>query len=402
MALLPVANALARVLEGAEPLPTESVPLAEAEGRVLAEDLAALRTQPPEDVSAMDGYAVRAEDVASAPARLKLIGEIAAGRPFAGRVNAGEAVRIFTGGVLPAGSDTVVIQENTEREGDTVVVATPAARGRNVRVAGLDFRKNDVRLTKGRRLTGRDVALAAAMNHATIPVHRRPMVAIVATGDELVPPGTEPGPGQIVYSNVFALSAVARREGAEVIDLGILPDRLEETIAGVRRARDLGADVLVTAGGASVGEYDLVQPALAAEGVALSFWKIAMRPGKPMMFGQLGQMRVLGLPGNPVSAYVCAVLFVAPLIRKLLGRHDVEHPLTKGVLGRDLPANDEREEYMRATLARRDGTWVATPFPQQDSSMLVPLAAADCLVIRPAFAPAVPAGTSCEFVKLED
>jgi molybdopterin molybdotransferase len=403
VALLPVADALAQVLEGVEALPAERVPLAEADGRVLAEDLAARRTQPPEDVSAMDGYAVRAEDVASAPARLRMIGEVAAGRPFAGRVNAGEAARIFTGGVLPAGSDTVVIQENTTREGDAVVVTTPAKRGRNVRVAGLDFRQGDVRLKAGRRLTGRDIALAAAMNHATVPVHRRPKIAIVATGDELVPPGTEPGPGQIVYSNVFALAAVARREGADVIDLGILPDRLDETIAGVRRARDLGADVLLTAGGASVGDYDLVQPALAAEGLALSFWKIAMRPGKPMLSGRLGAMRVLGLPGNPVSAYVCSVLFFVPLIRKLLGRTAVEHTLTKGVLGRDLPANDEREDYLRSTLARRDdGAWIATPFPAQDSSMLVPLAAADCLVIRPPHAPAAPAGTPCEFVKLED
>jgi molybdopterin molybdotransferase len=281
-------------------------------------------------------------------------------------------------------------------------VNTPAGRAKNVRVAGLDFRKGDVPLKAGRRLTGRDVSLAAAMNHATVQVARRPKIAVVATGDELVPPGTEPGPGQIVHSNAFTLAAVARREGADVIDLGILPDRLDETIGGVRRARDAGADVLVTAGGASVGEYDLVQPALAAEGVALSFWKIAMRPGKPMMFGILGGMRVLGLPGNPVSAYVCSVLFVAPLIRKLLGRTDTANRVGQGVLGRDLPANDEREEYMRATLVRRDGTSVATPFPQQDSSMLVPLAAADCLVIRPAFAPAAPAGTPCEFVKLED
>jgi molybdopterin molybdotransferase len=198
------------------------------------------------------------------------------------------------------------------------------------------------------------------------------------------------------------MAAVARREGAEVIDLGILPDRLEETIAGFRRARDLGADVLVTAGGASVGDYDLVQPALAAEGVTLSFWKIAMRPGKPMMFGLLQGMRVLGLPGNPVSAYVCSVLFVAPLIRKLTGRSDLTLATEQGVLGRDLPENDEREEYMRATLAQRDGTWVATPFPNQDSSMLVPLAAADCLVIRERHAPAAPAGSPCQFVKLHD
>ena len=336
------------------------------------------------------------------PARLKLIGEVAAGRPFAGTVGKGETARIFTGGVLPPGTDTVVIQENTGREGDTVVVKTPAARGKNVRVAGLDFQQGDVRLKKGRRLTGRDVSLAASMNHPALAVYRRPKVALVATGDELVPPGTEPGPGQIVHSNVFTLAALARREGAEVIDLGILPDRLEETIAGLRRARDLGADVLVTAGGASVGEYDLVQPALAAEGVALSFWKIAMRPGKPMMFGLLKGMRVLGLPGNPVSAYVCAVLFVAPLIRKLTGRTDLDLSLTRGVLGRDLPQNDEREEYMRATLAYRDGTWVATPFPNQDSSMLVPLAAADCLLIRERHAPAAKAGSPCQFVKLDD
>jgi molybdopterin molybdotransferase len=401
MALLSVADALARVIEGAEPLPTEQVPLAEAEGRVLAEDLSARRTQPPQDVSAMDGYAVRAADVATAPATLTLVGEVAAGRPFTGRIEPGEAARIFTGGVLPAGTDTVVIQENTAREGDAIVVEHPAPRGRNVRVAGLDFATGHVGLHKGRRLTGRDVALAAAMNHATVPVTRRPTIAIVATGDELVPPGTEPGPGQIVYSNIFALAAVARREGAEVLDLGILPDRLDETILGVRRARDAGADVLLTAGGASVGDYDLVQPALAAEGLALSFWKVAVRPGKPLLSGRLGGMHVLGLPGNPVSAYVCAVLFLTPLIRALLGRQDVALPLTQGVLGRDLKANDERADYMRATLEWRDGTAVATPFPLQDSSMLVPLAAADCLVVREPHAPAAAAGSPCAFVKLQ-
>ena len=403
MALLPVAEAFARVIEGAEPLPAESVPLGEAEGRVLAEDLAARRTQPPDDVSAMDGYAVRGADVATAPARLRLIGEVAAGRPLAATLQAGQAARIFTGGVLPQGSDTIVIQENTAREGDIVVVNEPAARGKNVRVAGLDFRAGDVGLRQGRRLTGRDIALAAAMNFAQVPVHRRPRIAIAATGDELVPPGTEPKPGQIVYSNVFALAALARREGAEAIDLGILPDRLDATIAGVRRAREAGADVLLTTGGASVGDYDLVQPALAAEGLALSFWKVAVRPGKPLLSGRLGAMRVLGLPGNPVSAYVCAVLFLLPLLRKLTGRADFAPALSAGVLGRDLKANDERQDYLRATLTRRaDGALVATPFPQQDSSMLVPLAAADCLVVRPPHAGAAAAGTPCEFVKLDD
>ncbi|MBV8837967.1 MAG: molybdopterin molybdotransferase MoeA [Alphaproteobacteria bacterium] len=403
MALLPIAEALARVIEGAEPLPAESVALADAEGRVLAEDLVARRTQPPDDVSAMDGYAVRGEDVATAPARLRLIGEVAAGRPLAAALQRGEAARIFTGGVLPQGSDTVVIQENTTRDGNVVVIHEPATRGKNVRIAGLDFRQGHVGLRKGRRLTGRDVSLAAAMNHAHIPVVRAPKIAIAATGDELVPPGTEPEPGQIVYSNLFALAAVARREGAQVIDLGILPDRLEETIAGVRRARDAGADVLLTTGGASVGDYDLVQPALAAEGLALAFWKVAVRPGKPLLSGRLGAMRVLGLPGNPVSSYVCCVLFLVPLIRKLLGRADFAHVRTHGVLGRDLKPNDEREDYLRATLARRhDGTLVATPFPQQDSSMLVPLAAADCLLIRPPHAPAAAAGAACEFITLRD
>jgi molybdopterin molybdotransferase len=402
MALLSVAEALARVLDAAAPLPAESVPLTEAEGRVLAEDLSARRTQPPEDVSAMDGYAVRAADVATAPARLKLAGEVAAGRPFAGTIGAGQAARIFTGGVLPNGSDTVVIQENTAREGETVVVNAAASRAKNVRAAGLDFREGAVLLRKGRRLTGRDVALAAAMNYPAVPVHRRPTIAIVATGDELVAPGTEPGPGQIVYSNVFALAAIAQREGATVVDLGILPDRLDETIAGVRRACAESADVLVTAGGASVGDYDLVQPALAAEGLALSFWKIAMRPGKPLLFGTLGAMRVLGLPGNPVSAYVCSVLFLVPLIRQLSGRSDTAPPAESAVLGRALPANDERADYLRATLTRANGTWVATPFPVQDSSMLTPLASADCLVIRAPFAPPAEAGAACSIVKLQD
>jgi molybdopterin molybdotransferase len=350
----------------------------------------------------MDGYAVRAADVASTPARLKLVGEVAAGRPFAGNVGAGQAARIFTGGVLPAGSDTVVIQENTSREGDTVVVTKSSAPGKNVRAAGLDFRAGDLLLRKGRRLTGRDVALAAAMNYPALPVHRRPKIAIIATGDELVPPGTEPEPGQIVHSNVFALAAVARREGATPIDLGILPDRLDETILGVRRARDAGADVLITSGGASVGDYDLVRPALAAEGLALAFWKVAMRPGKPLLSGRLGAMRVLGLPGNPVSAYVCSVLFLAPLIRRLLGRHDLGPETESAVLGRALPANDERADYLRASLTLVEGTWVATPFPVQDSSMLTPLARADCLVIRAPFAAPAEAGTACQIVKLHD
>jgi molybdopterin molybdotransferase len=401
VALMSVAEALARVLEHAKPLAAEIAPLLDADGRVLADDVKALRTQPPANMSAMDGYAVRASDVASAPATLKLIGEVAAGHPFEGTVGAGEAARIFTGGVLPAGADTVVIQENTTRDGDAVFVMMKAGKGRNVRVEGLDFARGAVLLGKGRRLTDRDLALAAAMNHPTLPVHRRPRVAVLATGDELVAPGSNPGIAEIVYSNGFATMALARREGCEVVDLGIVPDRLEETAAAVRRARELKADILVTSGGASVGDYDLVQKALAAEGLALSFWKVALRPGRPMMHGRLGSMHVLGVPGNPVSSYVCAVLFLVPLIRRLAGRAAQEPQLEPALLGCDLPANDERADYLRAALKPGpDGLAVATPFPVQDSSMLGPLAESQCLVVREPHAPAAKAGSRCAILKL--
>src|SRR5262247_217701 len=371
---MPVAEALSRVLADAEPLAAEPTPLAEAHGRVLAGDVAALRTQPPADVSAMDGYAVRSADVARVPVKLKLVGEVAAGHPFRGTVGTGEAARIFTGGELPPGTDTIVIQENTVRDGDAVVVTTSSSKGKHVRVEGLDFKRGAVLLAKGTRLTARDLALAAAMNHPTVPVHRMPKVAVLATGDELVMPGSEPGFGEIVYSNGYATMALARGEGCEVIDLGIVRDRLDETIAAVRRARDAGADLLVTSGGASVGDHDLIQKALAAEGLALSFWKVALRPGRPMMHGRLGGMHVLGLPGNPVSSYVCGVLFMVPLIRRLAGRADCEPKFQQALLGSDLPANDERADYLRATLAiGPDGVPIATPASVQDSSMLMPL-----------------------------
>jgi molybdopterin molybdotransferase len=401
VALVSVADALDRVLSGTAPLPAENVPLLHAHGRVLAADVVALRTQPPANVSAMDGYAVRASDVARVPARLKLVGEVAAGRPFDHPISAGEAARIFTGGVLPAGADTVVIQEHTTRESDAVVVQRATASGRNVRVEGLDFKSGDTPLTKRRRLSARDLALAAALNHAEVCVYRRPKIALFATGDELVPPGTSPGPGQIVYSNGFALVALARAEGAEVVDLGIVPDRLDDTIEAVRRARATGADVLVTTGGASVGEYDLVQRAFAAEGMELSFWKVALRPGRPLMHGWLPPMHVLGLPGNPVSSYVCALLFLVPLLRRLSGRTDLTPTVTSAILGRDLPANDERADYLRARLLKaNDASPIAEPFTVQDSSMMVPLAEADCLIVRAPHAPASKAGESCVILKL--
>jgi molybdopterin molybdotransferase len=399
--LLLVADALARVLDGVEPLPRESAPLVEAEGRVLAAEVAALRTQPPADMSAMDGYAVRAADVSTAPAALKLIGEVAAGRPFNGAVHAGEAARIFTGGVVPPGADTIVIQENTERDGDRITVKQPSAAGRHIRRSGLDFKQGQVLLPRGRRLTDRDVMLAAAMSHPALPVHRRPRVAVLATGDELRPPGSPLGPGEIVYSNGYALMALARNEGALVTDIGIVPDKVEATVEAIRKARASEADVLVTTGGASVGDYDLVQRGLKAEGLELSFWRVALRPGRPMMNGRLGSMHVLGLPGNPVSAYVCAYLFLVPLLRRLAGRSDIVPAPESAVLGVSLPENDERADYMRATLAPGpDGTPVATPVKIQDSSMMAALANADCLLIREPFAKAVPAGSRCSILRL--
>jgi molybdopterin molybdotransferase len=400
MALMPVAEALQRVLAEARALPAEMVPLNDALGRVLTDDLTALRTQPPAAVSAMDGYAVRASDVATAPVTLKLIGEVAAGHPFDGKVGAGQAARIFTGGVMPDGSDTVVIQELAARDGDTVTLQKPTTKGRNVRGQGIDFSKNQILLAKGRRLTDRDLMLAAAMNHPALRVHRRPKLAVLGTGDELVAPGSTPSPGEIVYSNGFALSAMVRSEGAELTDLGIARDRVEDIAAAVRRARDEGADILVTSGGASVGEHDLVQRALAAEGLSLSFWRVALRPGRPMMHGRLGSMQVLGLPGNPVSSYVCAFLFLVPLIRQLSGRTDIERQPEAARLGRDLPANDERADYLRAVLTPGPDGPIATPLPAQDSSLMVPLARADCLLIREPNAPAASSGSPCVIFKL--
>ncbi len=401
MALLLVAEALERVLEHATPLPAEEAPLVEADGRVLAYPLKALRTQPPADVSAMDGYAVRSGDVANTPARLKVIGEVAAGRPFSRAIGHGEAARIFTGGVLPEGADTIVIQEHAKRLGDDVEVEKPTRKGRHIRLQGLDFKAGDVLLAAGHRLTARDLMLAAAMNHPLVPVHRRPKVALFATGDELVPPGVEPAPGQIVSSNTFSLGALAREEGAEVLDLGIVGDQLDATVAAVRGARELNADILVTSGGASVGDYDLVQKALAAEGMSLSFWRLALRPGRPLMHGRLGAMQVLGVPGNPVSAFVCSFLFLAPLLRRLAGRNDLQPLIESALLGCDLPENDERADYLRSTLKPGPQGPVATPFPIQDSSMIGPLAKADCLVIREPYEPAAKAGSQCRIVKFE-
>jgi molybdopterin molybdotransferase len=401
VAMMPVAEALSAVLAEAEPLVPEMVTLDAAHHRVLARDLEALRTQPPQAMSAMDGYALRAIDATQVAARFKVIGEIAAGRPFAGSVGPGEAARIFTGGVIPEGADAIVIQEDTVIESGGITITEAAVKGRHIRPAGVDFKEGDILLTRGTRLTDRDLSLAASMNYPELAVHRRPKVALLATGDELVMPGSTPAPGQIVYSNAYALRALARAEGAETIELGIAADTIEATTDGIRRARANGADVLITTGGASVGDHDLVKQSLEAEGVTMAFWRIAMRPGKPMMHGRLGDMRVIGLPGNPVSSYVCAFLFLVPLIRTLSGRTTIHHTRETALLGRDVAANDMREDYLRARLqTHADGTLIATPVNHQDSSLLGNLATSQALVIRAPFAPAAKAGSACEILRL--
>src|SRR4030081_308585 len=390
---MPVVDALAAILSGAEPLPEEMVALDAAVHGVLAREVAALRPQPPQATSAMDGYAVRAADAPKTGVRLKVIGEVAAGRPFEKAVGPGEAVRIFTGGVIPEGADAVIIQEDTVVESGGITITEAAIPGRHIRPAGIDFHKGDVLLAGGTRLTDRDLSLAAGMNYPELAVRRRPRVAILATGDELVMPGATPGPGQIVYSNGYALRALARAEGAETIDLGIAADTVEATTEGIRRARDSGADILITTGGASVGDHDLVKQSLEAEGGNMAFWRIAMRPGKPMMHGRLGAMRVIGLPGNPGSSYVCGFLFRVPSIRALWGRTGIHHARETQLLGRALAANDQREDYLRARLeVREDGALIAMPVNQQDSSLLGNLAAARALLIRPPFAPAAAKG----------
>jgi len=401
--MISVAEALERILAAFEPLPAETIGLAEGLGRVLAEDVVARVTQPPHAVSAMDGYAVRAADVAKVPVELRQIGEVPAGCAYEGQVGAGQTVRIFTGAPLPAGSDAIVIQEDTESDpeqgGYRVTVKQSVAEGNYVRPAGLDFKAGDIGVPAGQRVTARDIGLAAAMNAPWLRVRRRPRVAILATGDEVVMPGEPVGPNQIVSSNGLSLSALVTACGGEAVNLGIAGDN-EDSLARLS-AGARGADLLVTTGGASVGKHDLVQQVLERHGLALDFWKIAMRPGKPLMFGRIGDTPMLGLPGNPVSTLVCGVLFVRPAIEAMLGRHTAEAPPETAILGAALGENDRRQDYLRARIDY-DGTGQrrALPFNRQDSSMLGALAHADCLIVRPPHAPPLAAGETVEIIPL--
>jgi molybdopterin molybdotransferase len=396
--MLAVEAAHARIVAAFAPLPTEWVHLAAAAGRVLARDLIAERDQPPGDTSAMDGYAVRAADLASGRATLRLVGSAPAGGSYDQELGPGETVRIFTGGLLPRGADAVALQENARAEGDRVSIERSVEPGTFVRPAGLDFRRGERALPAGRRLTARDTGLAAALNHAWLPVRRQPRIALLATGDELVFPGHPLTPSQIANSNTVALAAMVRQWGGTPLDLGIVRDRPDSLAEASGQLR--GVDLVVTLGGASVGERDLVRGVLGEHGLTLDFWQIAMRPGKPLMFGRVHDVPLLGLPGNPVSAGVCAVLFVRAAICALLGL-DPAPPEVPAVLGAALGANDRRQEYLRARAAwRADGRLEAVPAARQDSSMLATFARADCLIKRPPFAPEMPPGTAVSVILL--
>lgn len=393
--MISVAEALAKVLEGVGPIERiETVRTEDADGRILAETLHAGRDQPPFRASAMDGYAVRAEDV-RVGTPLELIGESKAGQRFGGALGAGETVRIFTGAPLPDGADAILIQENAHRDGTTVRPTEAVSAGRYVRPAGGDFARGAMLLETGSALGAGAIVLLASANVARVRVLARPKVAIIATGDELVPLGTVPDVDQIVASSILGVAAILRGAGAETIDCGIARDNAHSLDAALDRATDAGADVVVTLGGASVGDHDLVRPVFERRAVRWTFERIAMRPGKPLMHGRDRERVYLGLPGNPVSSLVCAIVFGVPLLAALQGRVSTL-TWTPAVLGADLPTNDRREEFMRVRVEQAGHGPVAYPFDSQDSSLVTRFALADALLHRPANAPASAAGDPCE------
>lgn len=402
MALMPVADALANVLAGVMPLGPEQTGLRFAQGRTLSHALTAALTHPPFDSSAMDGYAVRASDIQVLPSTLRVIGEAAAGWPFGGTVGHGEAVRIFTGAPVPDGADAIVIQENTTAAHGHVTISEAAAKGDHIRPRGQDFHEGDAILTRGRLLNARDLLLAAAAGHAMLALVKRPVVAILATGDELVEPSDRPAAGEIVASNSYGIAALVEAAGGTAKLLGIANDDEGDLAAKIKDASC--ADILVTTGGASVGDHDLVRPALEAAGATLHFYKIAMRPGKPVFFGTrpgcAGTQRIVGLPGNPVAAMIGARVFLVPLIAALLGR-TAATPLVSAELTVPLAANGAREHFMRATLFTGHAGARVTPLANQDSSLVSAFAAANCLIVVPADAPAMSAGQRVSVMPLD-
>jgi len=397
--MISVEEARQRILAGSRPTPAEVVALADAWGRVTATPVVARLTQPPADVSAMDGYALRAEDGIEG-AVLHVIGDAPAGHPFSGSVGRGEAVRIFTGSIVPTGADAILLQEDATRTGETVRVNETVKANRHIRRTGQDFAAGDTVVPAGRRLTARDVGLAAAANHPWLTVHQRPRIAVLATGDEIALPGEPLPSGGIVSSNSHALAALVRAAGGEPMVLPVARDD-RSAIAAVADAA-ASADMLLTTGGASVGDHDLVVEGLTSRGMEVDFWKIAMRPGRPLVFGRLGPVPVIGLPGNPVSALVCAILFVLPALARMSGLPDERPAVSAAVLGTALAANDWRADHLRATLARGPaGELVATPFPVQDSAMLRRLALADALILRAPHAPPLPEGAPVEVIRLD-
>ncbi len=392
--MISVAEANKRIAAAFSPIDTEVVDIAHLAGRVLAEDVIAQSVQPPFSVSAMDGYAVRRAD---GGAKRRVIGTAPAGHPFQDKLGAGEAVRIFTGGVVPDGADAIVIQEDAQVEGDFVSFAAEACSPNHIRAAGLDFKTGDVLAAKGKRLTARDCALLASGDLRQAKVRRRPRIAIASIGDELSRPGEERKPGGIAASSGYGLSAMVQAWGGAPCDFGILLDNEAEIVT----VADADADMIVTLGGVSVGDHDLVRKALGTKEFDIDFWKVAMRPGKPLIFGRLGKTPLLGMPGNPVSTLICAILFVKPAIAAMLGTK-YETPMLTAKLVRDLSANDTRQDYMRAKLTLRDGEYWAEAFAVQDSSMLTTMAEADALIVRPPNAPAAKAGESVDVIALDD